>query len=441
MARAFILVLDSLGIGSAPDAGKYGDEGANTLLHIAESCAAGRADNARRRGALLIPNLCRLGLDKALALACGRGLPGAPERGAAAAAHKAGHEPVLSGAYAVGQEISAGKDTPSGHWEMMGLPLLQAWGSFPPPRPGDPAFAEGSVFPRALLEKIYQQAGLAGSLGNCIASGTEIIARLGAEHCAGGRPIFYTSADSVFQVAAHEEVFGLARLYDLCALIRREVDSYNIGRVIARPFTGNAGQGFKRSPNRRDWTTPPAEPTLFDYVQKSGGTTIAIGKIADIFAHQGIDTAIKAYGTSELFAATLRQAREAPDNSLTMTNFVDFDQNFGHRRDIAGYAAELELFDRLLPQIFPLLKPEDLLVITADHGCDPSWSGSDHTREYVPQLFYGAFVRPVACGRRQGFADMGQTVASWLKVGPLRHGRSYYNSIYNTMPGNSPAIG
>jgi len=426
MARAFILVLDSFGIGSAPDAGKYGDKGANTLLHIAEFCAAGRADNERRRGALSVPNLCRLGLNEALAMACGRHLP-------AAAGEKA---QKLIGAYAVGQEISAGKDTPSGHWEMMGLPVLKAWGSFPPPPPGDPAFDKGSYFPRVLLQKIYQKAELPGSLGNCAASGTEIIARLGAEHVASGKPIFYTSGDSVFQVAAHENIFDLARLYDLCTLIRKEMDFYNVGRVIARPFAGTAEQGFKRTNNRRDWTMPPAEPTLFDYVKKHGGATIAIGKIADIFAHQAIDKAIKAYGTADLFAATMRQINEVPDNSLTMTNFVDFDQNFGHRRDIAGYAAELELFDRLLPQIFPLLRPEDLLVISADHGCDPTWGGNDHTREYVPQLFYGAAIAPVNCGKHLGFADMGQTVAAWLGVGPLRHGISYLD----IMLGKSPAV-
>lgn len=424
MARAFILVLDSFGIGSAPDAENYGDKGANTLLHIAEACTAGKADNVLRRGPLHIPNLCRLGLNEALALACGKKLPAAQGAGIA---DKDG-ERNLTGAFACAQEISAGKDTPSGHWEMMGLPVMKAWGGFPRPLPGDPAYDAGGYFPRALLQKIYQKGRLPGSLGNCAASGTEIIARLGAEHVKSGKPIFYTSGDSVFQVAAHEEAFGLQRLYDLCALIREEMDFYNVGRVIARPFAGTAEQSFSRTNNRRDWTTPPVKPTLFDYVKKAGGKTIAIGKIADIFAHQGIDEAVKAYGTKALFAATLRQIEEAPDNSLTMTNFVDFDQTFGHRRDIAGYANELELFDRLLPQLLPLLRQDDLLVITADHGCDPSWTGNDHTREYVPQLFYGARIKPVCCGKRLGFADMGQSVAAWLQAGPLEHGKSYLDT-------------
>lgn len=420
MARAFILVLDSFGIGSAPDAEKYGDKGANTLLHIAEACADGRADSDKRRGALHIPNLCSLGLEEALFLACGLKMPLSAE-----ALKGERRIKTARGAYAAAREISAGKDTPSGHWEMMGLPVMKAWGSFPKPQEGNAAFDAGSYFPCDLLHRIYQKAGLQGSLGNCAASGTEIITRFGSEHLASGKPIFYTSADSVFQVAAHEESFGLQRLYDLCGLIREEMDSYNIGRVIARPFIGNAAQGFKRSNNRRDWTTPPNEPTLFDHVKAQGGTSIAIGKIADIFAHQGIDKVIKTYGTENLFAATAEQVKTAPDNSLTMTNFVDFDQNFGHRRDIAGYAHELELFDRLLPQIFPLLKKEDLLVITADHGCDPSWRGNDHTREWVPQLFYGASILSVSCGRRESFADMGQSVAAWLQLKPLPHGVSY----------------
>jgi len=418
MARAFILVLDSFGIGHAPDAANYGDEGANTLLHIAEACAAGKCNGPARarRGALHLPNLRALGLEAALKLACGHGLP--------AAAGKAEAAPRLIGAYAVGREISAGKDTPSGHWEMMGLPVETEWGFFHQP-PAEKQADYIGVFPRKLLERIYQRAGLAGSLGNEIASGTEIIARLGEEHLATGLPIFYTSTDSVFQVAAHERLFPLERLYTLCEIIRAELEPYNIGRVIARPFIGDNAAGFRRSNGRRDWTTPPGQPTLFDAVQAAGGETIAIGKIADIFAHQGISKAIKAYGTRDLFAATLAQVKSAPAGSLTMTNFVDFDQNFGHRRDVAGYANELELFDSLLPQLLPLLKAADLLVITADHGCDPTWRGNDHTREYVPQLLYGPAIKPVNCGLRRSFADMGQSVAAWLGTAPLAHGESY----------------
>ena len=404
MARAFILVLDSLGIGAAADAAQYGDSGANTLLHIAQHCAAGKADSAARQGPLQIPNLIAMGLGHALHLACGEGLPG-----------QGNIQPIAG--FAAAQEISAGKDTPSGHWEMMGVPVMQDWGMFAP--------CDDNCFPAELLQAIYRRAGLTGSLSNCHASGTDIINRHGAQHCAGGLPIFYTSVDSVFQVACHETSFGLDRLYALCEIIREEVDAYRIGRVIARPFSGNEKSGFHRTQNRRDYTTPPHEPTLFDQLVAAGGQTIAIGKIADIFAHQAIQTAIKAHGTEALFAATLQQLRQAPDHSLTMTNFVDFDQTFGHRRDVAGYANELELFDRLLPQIYPLLCADDMLVITADHGCDPSWHGNDHTREYVPQLIYGPAIAAVSHGMRGSFADLGQTVAHWLGLSPMRHGQAY----------------
>jgi len=404
MARAFILVLDSLGIGFSPDAARFGDTGANTLLHIAQRCASGLADTAFRRGPLHIPNLCRLGLSHALELACGEGLPGADV------------EP--SGGWAVAQEVSAGKDTPSGHWEIMGIPVKQEWGLFP-------ADENGRCFPPALLQCIIKKAGLSGSLGNCHASGTEIIERLGEEHIRSGKAIFYTSADSVFQVACHEETFGLERLYALCELIRHEVDSLRVGRVIARPFNGDSASGFRRTCNRRDYTTPPSEPTVLDRIISHGGTTVSIGKTADIFAHQGISVAIKAYGTQALFDKTLHQLHEAPDNSIIMTNFVDFDQTFGHRRDIAGYANELELFDSLLPQLLPLLRKDDLLAITSDHGCDPTWPGSDHTREYTPQLICGPRIRPVSHGLRASFADLGQTVAHWMGLPPMAHGAAY----------------
>jgi len=428
VARAFILVLDSFGIGSAPDAEKYGDKGANTLLHIAEACAAGKANNQNRSGGLHIPNMRRMGLEKALELACGQKMPEAET------AFIGGDTDKLIGAYAVGQEISAGKDTPSGHWEMMGLPVMQPWGVFHKPKADDPAYDKGSWFPRDLLQSIYRQAELPGSLANCAASGTRVIAGYGEESVRTGKPIFYTSADSVFQVAAHEEAFGLARLYSLCEIIRKEMDKYNVGRVIARPFTGDAAAGFQRTHHRRDWTTPPQAPTLFDAVQAEGGATIAIGKIADIFAHKGISKELKAYGTRDLFFATREEADIAPDNSLIMTNFVDFDQTFGHRRDIAGYAAELELFDSMLPNFWAAMRPDDLLVLTADHGCDPTWHGNDHTREFVPQLLYGAKIKPVCCGKRIGFADMGQSVASWMGAEPLEHGISYMGIALGEKP-------
>ncbi|WP_104663799.1 phosphopentomutase [Ensifer adhaerens] len=404
MSRVFILVLDSLGIGSSPDAERFGDSGANTLLHIAQRCAGRQADDGRE-GILRIPNLCALGLGHALELACGKTLPGEPAR--------------LTAAWAVAREISAGKDTPSGHWEMMGVPVEKEWGMFP-------AAGDGTCFPAELLQSIAERAGICGWLGDCHGSGTEIISRFGVEHMVSNKPIFYTSADSVFQVAGHEETFGLDRLYALCEVIRREIDPLRIGRVIARPFIGQAPSDFRRTNNRRDYTTPPFSPTVLDQLVEDGGTTIGIGKITDIFAHQGITKAIKAYGTEELFEATLKQACEAPSHCIVMTNFVDFDQSYGHRRDVAGYARELELFDRRLPKLLAELREDDLLLVTADHGCDPTWPGSDHTREYVPQLAWGHRIEPGSLGMRDSFADLGQTAAHWLNLRPMQHGTSFF---------------
>lgn len=405
MARAFILVIDSLGVGSAPDAAQFGDLGANTLLHIAQRCAAGLADGDGRKGPLQIPNLTALGLGHALELACGEPLLVAPV--------------PLTGAWAVAKELSAGKDTPSGHLEMAGVPVEQQWGMFP-------SKADGTCFPPDLLSRIAQRTAVPGWLGDCHGSGTEIIARLGEEHMASGKPIFYTSADSVFQVACHEGTFGLDELYALCAIIRTEIDPLRIGRVIARPFRGTCAADFSRTDNRRDYTMPPPSPTVLDRLVEAGGTVISIGKIADIFAHQGISRAVKAYGTTALFDATVRQVDDAPDNSIVMTNFVDFDQNFGHRRNVLGYARELELFDRRLPELLANLRLEDLLVITADHGCDPTWEGTDHTREFVPQLVWGRQIEPRSLGMRESFADVGQTVARWLGLPQMPHGVAYF---------------
>ncbi len=390
MTRVFIVVIDSLGIGALPDADRFGDSGANTLLHIAQ------------HGPLQIPVLRQLGLGRALALACGQSLPGIEQA------------PAI-GAWAAAREVSAGKDTPSGHWEMAGVPVTTPWGMFPQQ-------ADGHCFPPDLLQRIAERAGVSGWLGDCHASGTDIIARLGERHIETGWPIFYTSADSVFQVACHETAFGLERLYDLCRIIRAEIDPLRIGRVIARPFTGADAASFKRTANRHDYTMPPPSPTLLERQVRAGGTVVSIGKIADIFAHQGISQAVAAHGTVDLTAATREQVRSAPDNSIVMTNLVDFDQSFGHRRDATGYAQELELLDGLLPDLLAGLRPDDLLMLTADHGCDPTWHGSDHTREYVPILLYGAAVSPRSLGVRPTFADLGQTAAAWLGLAALDHG-------------------
>lgn len=399
MPRGFLLVMDSFGIGAAPDAAAFGDAGADTYGHIVVASAAGQADRAGvRRGPLVTPNLDRLGLAAAAAVATGR----------------AGR-PVAGACYGAAAELSKGKDTPSGHWEMAGVPVMSDWGYFPRTVPS---------FPKELTDALIREAGLPGLLGDCHASGTEIIERLGAEHLSSGKPIVYTSADSVFQIAAHEEAFGLERLYEVCLVARRLVDAWTVGRVIARPFLGSPGS-FKRTGNRRDYATPPPEPTLLDRLKEAGREVLSVGKVSDIFAAQGITRKVKADGNDALMQATLDAAASAPDGALVFTNFVDFDTLFGHRRDVAGYAAALEAFDRQLPALEAAFRPGDLAIISADHGCDPTWPGTDHTREFVPVIAFGPASRPAALGRRDSFADIGQTLARHLGLAPLPHGTAF----------------
>jgi phosphopentomutase len=266
------------------------------------------------------------------------------------------------------------------------------------------------------------RAGLDGILGDRHASGTEILKELGVEHIRTGKPICYTSADSVFQVAAHEDYFGLERLYEFCEIARELVDPLNVGRVIARPFTGEDAASFTRTANRRDYTTPPFAETLLDRAVAAGREVVSVGKVADIFAGRGITRRVKAGGNMALFDRLLEQVDEAPDGAIVFVNFVDFDTLFGHRRNVAGYAAALEEFDRRLPTLEHRLHPGDLVLMTADHGCDPTWTGTDHTREHVPVLFFGPGVRTGSLGRRESFADMGQTIAGHLGLGALEHG-------------------
>ncbi|WP_348827754.1 phosphopentomutase [Halomonas sp. RT37] len=406
MSRAIVLVMDSFGIGAAPDAERFGDAGADTLGHIAEACARGQADDRGRRGPLQLPNLARLGLYHAHREATG----------ASAAGIQLGE---VDGAYAHAMEVSSGKDTPSGHWEIAGVPVRFDWGYFED---------REQSFPPQLLKALIEEAALPGVLGNCHASGTEIIARLGEEHCASGKPIVYTSADSVFQIAAHEDSFGLERLLSLCETARRLLEPYNIGRVIARPFVGDDAASFQRTGNRRDYSVEPPSPTVLSKLHDAGGEVVAIGKIADIYAHCGISRLIKASGHDALMAATLAAMDEpvASDTQrLIMTNFVDFDMVYGHRRDVSGYAAALEAFDRQLPALLERLTDDDLLVITADHGCDPTWQGSDHTREFIPVLASGAGLAARSLGRRQSFADIGQSLASYFGLAPMADGESF----------------
>ena len=270
-----------------------------------------------------------------------------------------------------------------------------------------------------------RRAGLPGVLGNCHASGTEIIRELGEEHVRSGKPIVYTSADSVFQIAAHEDAFGLERLYAVCEIARELVDDYRVGRVIARPFVGDSAETFARTGNRRDLTTPPHAPTVLDRLIDSGGEVVSVGKIADIFAHQGISRTLKANGNDALVDATLEAMASAGERAIVFTNLVDFDMLYGHRRDAAGYADALEAFDRRLPEIVDAMSPDDLLILCADHGCDPSWPGSDHTREFIPVLATGRGVGPGSIGRRATFADIGQTLAAFFELPPLDYGESF----------------
>jgi phosphopentomutase len=403
MSRAIVIVLDSLGVGAAADAQAYGDEAADTFGHIVEACATGRADSDQRAGPLRIPHLCELGLVDAAEAARGRTLSVA--------------RPVpRTGRFGHAAERSRGKDTPSGHWEMMGLPVLYDWGYFPHAQP---------CFPQELTDALIQRGGIGGVLGNRHASGTQIIAELGAEHLRTLYPIVYTSADSVLQIAAHEERFGLERLYALCQLARELVDAYHIGRVIARPFVGEAGRGFTRTGNRRDLATPPHAATLLDVVQAANREVICIGKVADIFAHRGVTRTVKAHGNQAVMARLIEAIREAPDGSLLFANCVDFDTNFGHRRDVSGYARALEEFDGYVPRLRAGMRAGDLAIITADHGCDPTLPGSDHTREYVPVLAFGASLTPGPIGRRSSFADIGQSLAAHLGLRSLDHGVSF----------------
>jgi phosphopentomutase len=279
-----------------------------------------------------------------------------------------------------------------------------------------------------LLDQLVERAGLPGYLGNCHASGTTIIANLGDEHVATGKPIFYTSADSVFQIACHEESFGVDRLYELCDIARELVDKYNIGRIIARPFIGDGPDTYTRTGNRRDLTTPPHAETVLDKLVAAGGDVISIGKIADIYAHMGITKKVKASGNAALFDATLETLRDAGDRSIVFTNFVDFDMLYGHRRDVEGYAAALEYFDQRLPELLESMNDDDVVFLCADHGCDPTWEGSDHTREHIPVLAYGHGITPGAIGKRSTFADIGQSIASYFDLAPMDYGTSFLDT-------------
>jgi len=405
MARSILIVLDSVGIGGAEDAARFGDAGADTLGHIAAACADGRADRkGLRSGPLQLPNLDRLGLGRAAHASTFKTVPDLGGAG------------LLEGRFGYGVEISKGKDTPSGHWEMAGVPVLFDWGYFPETIP---------CFPKSLTDALIEEARLPGIIGNKHASGTTIIAELGEEHISTGKPICYTSADSVFQIAAHETYFGLERLYEVCRIARRLVDPLRIGRVIARPFAGENVTDFVRTANRKDYSVPPPEPTLLDRLTARGGRVIGIGKIGDIFAHRGVSEEIKTASNEAGVDAILAALERLDDGDLLFANLVDFDSLYGHRRDVAGYAAALEAFDRRLPELEERLKPGDLAIITADHGNDPTFRGTDHTREHVPILAFGPGLSPGPIGRREPLSDIGEAIAAHLGLAPGRHGRRF----------------
>lgn len=402
MARAFLVVMDSVGCGGAQDAGRFfngdvPDTGANTLAHIAQACADGRAGEGRS-GPLHMPNLAALGLGAAVKLASGDDAPGLMAKPA--------------GLWGAASEVSMGKDTPSGHWELAGVPVPWDWTYFPDTEP---------AFPDDLAQAAAKAAGTGGILGNCHASGTAIIDELGEEHMRTGWPICYTSADSVFQIAAHEEIFGLQRLYDMCEELAPLLHGMNVGRVIARPFIGNREQGFTRTVNRHDYAMEPPSPTLCDWVQGAGRHVYAVGKIGDIFSRRGIDEVRKG-GDRDLMGHLMDLADQAVDGSLTFANFVEFDSLFGHRRDVSGYARALEWFDSCLPELFARLGKGDLVIFTADHGNDPTWVGGDHTRERVPVIGYGAGQKEIGL---RGFVDVAASVADHLDVPAHGRGKSF----------------
>lgn len=414
MSRAIVLVIDSFGVGHAPDASVFGDIGANTFVNLANYYR-------NQTGKILnLPNLEALGLVQITRQA----FDAKSSVNINDVFEPSGHQ-ALKGAHGYMAEISTGKDTPSGHWEMTGVPVLFDWDYFENKK---------QSFNDDLIEQINAKTGVNGVLANCHASGTEIINKFGQEHIKTGLPICYTSADSVFQVAAHEEHFGLDNLYKYCQQVRDllSASDLNIGRVIARPFVGdNEGGDFSRTGNRRDYSVLPPEITVLEKLTKAGGHVISIGKIADIFADQGISEKTKATGINALIDATIEHVKTAKNNSLIFTNLVNFDQDYGHRRDALGYAQALIDFDKRLPEIYKPMQSGDLLFLTADHGCDPTWPGSDHTREYVPVLAYHHNIDCVELGERSTFADLGQTLAEFFDLEAMDYGTSFLSDLYN----------
>lgn len=405
MKRVFLIVLDSFGIGASFDAKKFNDVGSDTFGHIAEKCFLNQA-NIGRNGPLYIPNLEKLGIIKAAKASTGKYPLGFDKNSCVIAS------------YGFASEISSGKDTTSGHWEIAGVPVLKNWCYFK---------KKHNSLPNILLQTILNNSTCSGFIGNCHASGTNILHDLGEEHIKTKKPILYTSIDSVVQIACHEAIFGLSNLYQLCKNIRVALNKnkYNVARVIARPFIGNNKLNFQRTGNRRDFSIKPFAPTVMKkLIDEKQGKVIAIGKVSDIYAGEGISKKINSTGLLELCNDTINQIKLSKDNTIIFTNLVDFDSNWGHRRDVSGYARGLEFFDQKLSEILTLVGKRDLLILTADHGCDPTWIGTDHTRENIPILMYSPSIKKRFLGHRKTFADIGQTIAKYFSLSTMKYGKS-----------------
>ena len=385
--RVILIVLDSVGIGELPDAGEYGDTGSNTLGNTLKAC-----------GGMKIPNMCALGIGKIE----GVGYLDAPES--------------ITGCYGRMAEVSRGKDTITGHWEIAGIHLDKAF----------PLYPEG--FPDSIIKEFETQTGLK-SLGNCAASGTEIIRELGARHMETGFPIIYTSADSVFQIAVHEEVIPIERLYEICTIARNILTGdHSVGRVVARPFTGKPGN-FARTSNRKDFSIEPAAETVLDRLKEAGLDVMAVGKIEDIFSGRGITHSVHTHSNMQGVDITLKFMKTCR-KGLIFTNLVDFDMLYGHRNNPQGYKAALEEFDGRIPELTAAMNDKDVLIITADHGCDPVTSSTDHSREYVPLLVYGKGLKnDVSLGTRSSFSDIACTILEIFGLDHSFHGSSFLSNL------------
>lgn len=383
MKRAILLILDSVGIGEMPDAHEYGDVGSNTLANIAKAT-----------GGLNLPNLGAMGLGNIHDI---KGVD-------------ATTKPV--GAYGKAQEASVGKDTVTGHWEIAGCILETPLNTYP------------DGFPKEIMDEFERRIGR-GTLGNVVASGTKIIEELGEEHMATGKPIVYTSADSVFQIAAHEDIIPIPELYKMCEIAREMLmGDWTVGRVIARPFIGNSAETFTRTSNRHDYSLDPFCKTMLNYIEEAGQQVYGVGKINDIFNGKGVTKTIRTSSNQDGMAKTLDAVREDSDG-LIFINLVDFDMLYGHRNNPQGYKEALEAVDAWMPQLLEAMKEDDLLIITADHGCDPTTPSTDHSREYIPVLAHGNSIEPRDIGIRQSFNDIGKTILDYLEIENELNGESF----------------